>query len=110
MAVGLKVDMFWYPVGTGDFLHSFFSTICFNLENSAWGNRFPTLMNELYSGDLDHRSIDPAIKELITVRNELKNFPPEKVVWDMDDLTKRPPWGGQDQQGDNRPIQLLCHE
>lgn len=24
MAVGLKVDFLWYPIGTGDFVHSFF--------------------------------------------------------------------------------------
>lgn len=24
MAVGFKVDFFWYQIGSGDFLHSFF--------------------------------------------------------------------------------------
>ena len=32
MAVGFKVDYYWYQVGTSDFLHAFFSTICIRLE------------------------------------------------------------------------------
>ena len=39
MAVGLTVMFYWYHVGTGDFLHSFFSTIAFNLENKKWGSK-----------------------------------------------------------------------
>ena len=27
MTVGLKVDFLWCPIGDGDFVHSFFSTI-----------------------------------------------------------------------------------
>ena len=50
MAVGLKVDFLWYSIGQPDFLHSFFSTICVNLENSNWGSCYPILMNELYQG------------------------------------------------------------
>lgn len=28
MTVGLKVDLYWYSIGTGDFLHSFFNDLC----------------------------------------------------------------------------------
>lgn len=44
MAVGLKVKFYWYQIGTGDFLHSFFSTIAYNLENSKWGSKYPFIM------------------------------------------------------------------
>lgn len=33
MAVGFKVGFFWYQIGSGDFLHCFFSTVAVNLEN-----------------------------------------------------------------------------
>nr|WP_270440761.1 Imm70 family immunity protein [Butyricicoccus sp. AF86-03b2A] len=28
-------------MGTADFLHAFFSTVCGRLENGKWGSRFP---------------------------------------------------------------------
>ncbi|EHV5202079.1 hypothetical protein K0T49_001657, partial [Listeria monocytogenes] len=53
MSVGIKVDFLWFPIGSGDFLHSFFSTICVNLEDKKWGSKYPTLMKKLYSGRLN---------------------------------------------------------
>ena len=53
MAVGFKVGFFWYQIGSGDFLHCFFSTVAVNLENGSWGSRFPLIMNKLYQGSLD---------------------------------------------------------
>lgn len=93
MAVGFTVKFFWYSIGTGDFLHSFFSTIAYNLEDGAWGSKYPYIMNELYSGRLDKDHIEAAIKELDIIVPKLKKFSPDKVVWDIDDLSKRPPWG-----------------
>ena len=69
MAVGFKVKYYWYQVGTSDFLHAFFSTICFNLENKKWGSKYPYIMNKLYSYCLKYEDIDNAIIEL----NEIKN-------------------------------------
>ncbi|EAH2267933.1 hypothetical protein D4934_14810, partial [Listeria monocytogenes] len=39
MAVGIKVDFLWFSIGTSDFFHSFFSTVCVNLENMNWGSK-----------------------------------------------------------------------
>ena len=93
MAVGFKVMFFWYQIGTGDFLHSFFSTVAYNLENGRWGSRFPVIMNELYQGKLARENTDKALEELRIIRKELQKFSPEKVVWDIEDLSKQPPWG-----------------
>jgi hypothetical protein len=93
MAVGLKVKYYWYQIGNGDFLYSFFSTICFRLENKQWGSKYPYLMNELYQGELKRDHIENAIKELTRVKKELKKFRPSEVVWDIDDLKAKPPWG-----------------
>jgi hypothetical protein len=93
MAVGFKVMFFWYQIGTGDFLHSFFSTVAYRLENGKWGSRFPVIMNELYQGKLKQANIDRALEELCIIKKELQKFSPEMVVWDIDDLSKQPPWG-----------------
>jgi len=93
MAVGFKVKYYWYQVGTSDFLHAFFSTICFNLENKKWGSKYPYIMNKLYSYCLKYEDIDNAIIELNEIKNKLQYYPPEKVVWDIENLSKQPPWG-----------------
>ena len=86
MAVGFKVDYYWYQVGTSDFLHAFFSTICIRLENGKWGSVYPKLMNELYQGRLKNQDINEGMEELGRIKKELKKFPPSYVVWDAEDL------------------------
>ena len=93
MAVGFTVGFYYYSIGSTDFLHSFFSTVAVNLEGGKWGSRFPALMNNLYQGKLPVEKTDIAIEELTCIRDELKNFTPDKVVWDIEDLSKQPPWG-----------------
>ena len=93
MAVGFKVKFFWYQIGSGEFLHSFFSTVCYNLEESKWGSRFPNIMSELYSGELIVENVDSAINELNCIKAELAKISKDKVIWDIEDLTKKAPWG-----------------
>lgn len=93
MAVGFSVDYFWYQVGSGEFLHAFFSTIAYNLENGKWGSRYPIIMRKLYQGEIESKDINSAIKELEEIRRLLQRISPEKVVWDIEDLSKQPPWG-----------------
>lgn len=93
MAVGFRVKHYWYSIGTGDFLHGFFSTVCANLENSKWGSRFPTLMKTLYQGELSSDRFDDAAAELQMITQELAALPPQRVVWDIEDRRKMPPWG-----------------
>lgn len=95
MAVGFKVKYYWYQIGTGDFLYSFFSTIAFKLETGKWGSKYPYIMNELYNGNLQKDHIAMAMKELDVIVSELKKFPPSEVVWDFEDLSKQPPWGNK---------------
>lgn len=93
MAVGFKVKYYWYQVGHGDFLHSFFSTISYHLEQNGWGTEYPFLLNELYNGKLENKNIDNAINELEAIKKKLQDFSPSQVIWDIDDLSKSPPWG-----------------
>ncbi len=50
-------------------------------------------MNELYQGTLDKDNVETAIVELKKIQLEIQAFSPDKVVWDIDDLSKQPPWG-----------------
>ena len=93
MAVGFRVSFFWYQIGTGDFLHSFFSTIAYNLEDGKWGTKYPFLMKELYSGILKEEHLNNAKDELEIITNELKKISVGKAIWDIDDLSKPMPWG-----------------
>ena len=95
MAVGFQIDMIVYLVGSGDFLNSFFSTVCYRLEAGRLGSRYPYLMRKLYPGHLPFQEVRFAKAELMNVQAALKNFPPSQVIWDMDDLKKQPPWGAR---------------
>lgn len=95
MSVGFTVGFYWYQVGTGDFLHSFFSTIAYNLENKKWGSRFPIIMNEFYNGSISTIHIDEALDEINVITNELKTLSVDKLVWDYEDLSLLPPWGNK---------------
>jgi len=91
--VGFRVGIYFYEVGAGDFLFSFFSTVSVNLERGKWGSRFPCLMRGLYGGRLPAKFVKAAIAEAEKMQEELKAFPPAMVVWDAEDRSKRPPWG-----------------
>lgn len=93
MAVGFQVKFYWYEIGDGAFLHSFFSTVAYHLEDDQWGRRFLFIMNELYQGELIRENVDRAIEELNEIKKELQAFAPDKVIWDIEDLSKQPPWG-----------------
>ena len=93
MAVGFSVGFYWYQVGSGDFLHSFFSTVAYNLEAKKWGSKYPILMNEFYQGKLETDKIKTAIIEIKDIQKELKKYPVSCIIWDIDDLSKQPPWG-----------------
>ena len=82
-----------YTIGTADFLHSFFSTVCGRLENGKWGSRYPSLMNELYQGALSAQHLAAGAEELVQIRQELAQFAQDQVIWDIDDRSLTPPWG-----------------
>ena len=93
MAVGCTVKYYWFHIGNGDFLHSFFSTIAYNLEDKKWGSKYPIIMNQLYSGELKYEQIHKALGELEDIRLRLSDLSPDRVIWDIDDLSAQPPWG-----------------
>lgn len=94
MPVFLKVDYIYYYIGYGELLNSFFSTVAFHLEKkNGWGSRFPCVMRNLYEGELNFSDIPEATKEIEIIKNELRSIPPDLVIWDLDDINVKPPWG-----------------
>ncbi len=90
---GLRVGNLYWEIGTGDFLHAFFSTISYHLEPDGFGTRLPTLMGRLYAGEMSPKLAAEAKRELLTARQELRTLGPEEVIWDLENLSAKPPWG-----------------
>lgn len=38
-------------------------------------------------------NVDAAIGELAVISAELRDLSPDHVIWDIEDLSKQPPWG-----------------
>lgn len=93
MTIGFQINNIFSEVGSGDFLHSFFSTISFHLEPNGWGTRFPELMNELYQGHLSPGKAQKALADALAIKRALQAIPPERVVWDIENIGAKPPWG-----------------
>ena len=93
MSVSLSISNIHSIVGSSEILHSFFSTISFHLEPGGWGTRFPELMNELYKGRLDASKAEKALADARFIKDALKALPPERVVWDIEHIERKPPWG-----------------
>ncbi len=52
-------------------------------------------MGELYRGKLSSEDAAAALAQLDQIREELRQFPPSDIVWDVEDRSKRPPWGDE---------------
>ena len=90
--IGFQIQCFFFPIGSADFLHSFFSTAAYHLEHMQWGSRFPVIMNEVYQGYLLPERAEQAREELSFITEELKKLKPHQIIWDIYDLSKEPPW------------------
>ena len=83
-------------IGSGDLLHSLFSTIAARLEGDQWGSKFPLVMEQLYQGLAITRETAPhALVEWRSIRAGLAGLPPSAVVWDIEQPGKAPPWGNK---------------
>ncbi|MBO9598591.1 MAG: hypothetical protein J7559_12345 [Cohnella sp.] len=95
MAVYFKTGFVLYTIGPVSLLNSLFSTIRYHLEPNGWGTRYPIMMNQGYQGKVEHALIPDLIKEVKSIQQELKALRPDQVVWDIEDLTAKPPWGDE---------------
>ncbi|MDQ0233427.1 immunity 70 family protein [Metabacillus malikii] len=95
MAVGILVDCFFYELGHGHFVQSFFSTISYHFEKEGGGSKYPLLMNALYGEELKGEDVSIVMESLTEIKQELSKMSPEQVIWDFNDLSQRPPWGNK---------------
>ena len=93
MSLTIHVGEAAFEIGSPSFLRSFYSTVFVRLEKHSWGSRFPTIMKELYAGELVAASAGAAVAELATIAGELRELEPTEVVWNHEDLSQTPPWG-----------------
>ncbi|TMV75869.1 hypothetical protein FGG78_28580 [Thioclava sp. BHET1] len=93
MTIALEAGRILTEVGSVDFTKAFFYTISANLEPKGWGSRFPIIMNKLYNDGIPASLAADALKEAMEIREELKKLPVSKLVWDITDRSKQPPWG-----------------
>ena len=93
MAIGIHSKTKAFDIGSGAFLGSFFDTIEIRLTQGALGNKFPTILGELYRGSMAFSQLDMAREELMQIQLLLKQFKPSEIIWDKYDRSKRPPWG-----------------
>jgi len=93
MSVGIEVGNFWYEVGRGDYFESFFSTVCFYLEDKKWGSKYPVLMRKLYLGPIDFKEAKYALAELLDVKEKFSCLKKDEhsIIWDIRDMSKKVP-------------------
>jgi hypothetical protein len=91
--VGLSVKHNYYAIGHSSFLNSFFDTIHYHLEKEDWGSKYPLFFQDFYNGKVRWQDAPSLIKMLNEIREQLKSFKPSDIIWDIEDLSKRPPWG-----------------
>jgi len=68
--VGFLVRNYWVEFGSSDALYSWFSTICYRLEDSKWGSRFPIVMKDLYYDEeygVPYEKVEQFREELETI-------------------------------------------
>lgn len=93
MSISLWVGENSYQIGTSSFLKCFFSTVYTRCENLDWGARFPTIMNDFYSGELAPDLCQTALEELTQIQRCFANYSPEEIVWDFENPLMKAPWG-----------------
>ena len=94
MAVGFKVDIFFYETGHPDFYIAF-STMSYHTESEGWGTKYPLLMKNLYFDKLRWEDTEEALQNVEEIRKILSELPPAEVIWDIEHMEKQPPWGNK---------------
>jgi 2,3-bisphosphoglycerate-dependent phosphoglycerate mutase len=91
--VGFNIYNRFFEFGYPDALASWFDTICYQLENSDRGSRFP-LLKKLYDDEHDgvlYEELDAFKLEVETVQNELSKLPISNAIWDIDNPKEKIP-------------------
>ena len=84
------------PIGDSDYVWAYLSTISYHLEPDGWATKYPLIVEELWTADRDKGLPDSesclaAIEELKEIEKQLEQMPTNKVIWDITDLSIKPP-------------------
>lgn len=74
----------WYEFGYSETLYSWFSTICYLLEDNRWGGRYPLVMNQLYFDErngIPYEKVKEFEAELKDIENKFKTIDSKKAIW-----------------------------
>lgn len=93
MTIAFRHGALITEIGIDVVLHSLLSTVAVHLEDGEWGSRFPLIMIKLYQSRLDASDADAALLELRQIQAGLARLEADKVIWDVNDLDRQPPWG-----------------
>lgn len=88
MNVGFLVFADWFEFGYSETLYSWFSTICYKLEDKKWGSRFPIVMNNLYFDEeygVAYEQLEDFKKELETIKLEFSKLKQQDAIWSFED-------------------------
>lgn len=92
MAVSLVIKNAYYELGSSSLLNAFFSSIYFHLVMGKKFNRYPKIFPGFFQGKLDWRDANEVRDNFKNIREGLKQIGSDKLIWDIYDLTKAPPW------------------
>jgi len=88
MKVGFLVFADWFEFGYSETLYSWFSTICYRLEDKEWGSRFPIVMNDLYYNEehgVAYENLEDFKNELETIKHEFSKLTKKDAIWSFED-------------------------
>ena len=78
-----------FNLGNDETVKGFFNSIAYHLENKEWGSVYPVIMNKFYSGKLEQKDINSAIKEIKEIKQRLSEIDFSQMVFSMDSAPEK---------------------
>lgn len=78
-----------FNLGNDEMVKGFFTNIAYHLENKKWGSVYPTIMNEFYSGKIEQKDINNAIKEIKEIKQRLSEIDFSQIVFSMESVPEK---------------------
>lgn len=78
-----------FNLGTDETVQGFFTSIAYHLENKKWGSVYPIIMNKFYSGKLEQKDINNAIKEIKEIKQRLSEIDFSQMVFSMESVPEK---------------------
>ena len=98
------------PMGDGDFLYGFFSSVSHLLERDGWGTRFTHLLSQMCDyGVVKYQDLCKLEQEILTIKREWRFYTVRDAIYDYEHPELPIPWTPTDEFNMNTPIdQAFC--